>query len=133
MVCSQCDELRTQVKELERALDRAVWIEDSEAKAVAREWKLAPGPAHVVVALWKAKRNFLTRMEIDAMVPKLTTTGKPRIDPDYRQPASIGTWVGRVRKKCGQDFVESQLGAGVGGHRLSPGAHKRVSAILACA
>jgi hypothetical protein len=132
MTCSDCFIAAARIEELERALEGAVYVLDSEVAKVQSALPLSPQQAVVVMLLWRAGNVFLSWAVLSDALPTprerpQNKNLRPRIDIDFRSPGFGTSLIRQTRLKVGADFIETKVGTG---YRLSGPARDVISKIV---
>ena len=121
-MCEHCAELREQIRELERALEGAIWLVEPEVLKLRKAFRLTDQQARIVALVYKA--GALSSTQIALGLPAYGG----RVSDDYgTRSNTIRTQVRAVRKRVGSYCI------GRSGNKiaLTPEFRERVRGALA--
>ena len=117
--CPHCDDLRERIAWLESEL--GLRVDPGKAETVRRALKVTPQAASILLALFQAGGQMVSRAMLDDAMPAV------RRDPDFSTNV-VDVMVCKARKRLGRDAIENVWGRG---YRMTPDGLARVGAILA--
>lgn len=124
--CPHCAEKETYIKELEQALDGAVWPRRDDTATLVMALKLSPQQAELVGLLYRAAPRALTVVDIEAAL-------KPHTSKMERTTKLVHVVVRTTRQRLGTEFIETNKcdwrDIGVG-YNLSTDARRMVARML---
>jgi len=127
MHCNACARKDVLIEALERALAGAIWVADTDIKRVRGVLGLSRQRAALVLVLYAARGRYVDARSLQEALPA-------RNAPEDRYHKLVAVVVHHIRKKLGDDFIETDaLGGGSQGYRLSGAAVAQVRDALVAA
>lgn len=126
--CPECSILRERIRDLESALDGAVYVEADEARRLTGSLGLTQQQADLVYLLYRAKGRYVRAIDLGEALPRAEKYGlAPQHGDEFRPQHYVTVVVAAVRKRLGKSTIENLHGYG---YRLSKDACDRVRDIL---
>lgn len=117
--CPHCAELEERIAWLEGEL--GLRVDADQIQALIAAFRLSPGVAHVVRALYASKGRTVTHLQLLEAIPSPA-------ELEDRSQSNVGTLVCRARKRLGAGAIESVWGRG---YRMTEAGMATVTSILA--
>lgn len=126
-MCNRCAELENEIAWLKDELKHVDNSKIARIQKIKQHFKVTPSGAHILLALYEAKRSLMTA-ELDDAVPQ-TWTVPTRLDPEYRGVNTIRVQIYRVRATIGKNLFPRTNRWN--GYALSDAGREAVKAALA--